>query len=126
MKPNLIIADEPIASLDVSIQAQIVTLFQELQKKYGFSFIFIAHDLSLIKFLSDRIAVMLKGKIVELADTDELFSNPRHPYTQSLLSSIPVPDPVFEKNKTIIDYDTSSFTGEGNVSEISPGHLLLT
>jgi len=126
MKPDLIIADEPIASLDVSIQAQIVTLFQELQKKYGFTFIFIAHDLSLIKYLSDRIAVMLKGKIVELAATDELFLNPCHPYTKSLLSSIPVPDPIFEKNKKIIDYDTSSFTGEGSISEVSPGHFLLT
>ncbi|MDD1690582.1 MAG: ATP-binding cassette domain-containing protein [Methanoregula sp.] len=123
--PDLIIADEPIGSLDISIQAQIVTLFQELQKKHRFSFIFIAHDLSIIRFISDRIAVMLKGKIVEMADTQELFENPLHPYTKSLISSVPVPDPRYERVKKIIEYDTSVFTGEGDFKEVSQGHYLL-
>jgi oligopeptide transport system ATP-binding protein len=125
IKPDLIIADEPIASLDISIQAQIVTLLQNLQRERGFSIIFIAHDLSIIKFLSDRIAVMLKGKIVELADTRELFENPMHEYTRSLISAVPVPDPVYERNKTIIDYDTSSFDGSGRMTEVSEGHFVL-
>lgn len=123
--PDLIIADEPIGSLDISIQAQIVTLFQELQKKHRFSFIFIAHDLSIIRFISDRIAVMLKGKIVEMADTKELFENPLHPYTKSLISSVPVPDPRYERAKKIIEYDTSAFTGVGEFTEVSRGHYLL-
>lgn len=125
MKPDLIIADEPIASLDISIQAQIVTLLQNLQKERGFSIIFIAHDLSIIRFLSDRIAVMLKGKIVELAATKELFENPIHEYTRSLISAAPVPDPVYERNKTIIDYDTSRFDGSGRMTEVSKDHFVL-
>jgi oligopeptide transport system ATP-binding protein len=123
--PDLIIADEPIGSLDISIQAQIVTLFQELQKKHHFSFLFIAHDLSIIRFISDRIAVMLKGKIVEMADTEELFADPLHPYTKSLISSVPTPDPRYERTKKIVEYDTSTFTGEGEFKEVSKGHYLL-
>jgi len=123
--PDLIIADEPIGSLDISIQAQIVTLFQELQKKHRFSFLFIAHDLSIIRFISDRIAVMLKGKIVEMAGTEELFTHPLHPYTKSLISSVPTPDPRYERTKKIIEYDTSTFTGEGEFKEVSTGHYLL-
>lgn len=124
-RPTLIIADEPIASLDLSIQAQIVTLFQRLQKEDGFSFIFIAHDLSMVRFLSNRIAVMLKGKIVELAPTKELFEHPLHPYTRTLISSAPVPDPVWEKSRVRHTYATSSFTGEGTLTEVSAGHFLL-
>jgi oligopeptide transport system ATP-binding protein len=123
--PDLIIADEPIGSLDISIQAQIVTLFQELQKKHRFSFLFIAHDLSIVRFISDRIAVMLKGKIVEMADTKEFFANPMHPYTKSLISSVPTPDPRYERTKKIVEYDTSTFTGEGEFKEVSNGHYLL-
>lgn len=123
--PDLIIADEPIGSLDISIQAQIVTLFQELQKKHRFSFLFIAHDLSIIRFISDRIAVMLKGKIVEMAETEELFAHPLHPYTKSLISSVPTPDPRYERTKKIVEYDTSTFTGEGEFKEVSNGHYLL-
>lgn len=123
--PDLIIADEPIGSLDISIQAQIVTLFQELQKKHRFSYLFIAHDLSIVRFISDRIAVMLKGKIVEMADTDEFFVNPLHPYTKSLISSVPTPDPRYERTKQIVEYDTSTFTGEGAFKEVSNGHYLL-
>ncbi|HJK77710.1 MAG TPA: ABC transporter ATP-binding protein [Methanocorpusculum sp.] len=125
IRPDLIIADEPIASLDISIQAQIVTLFQHLQKTEGFSFIFIAHDLSMVRFLSTRIAVMLKGKIVELAPTKELFQNPLHPYTASLISSAPVPDPDLERSRTRLAYDTSLFAGEGVLTEVSDGHFLL-
>ncbi len=102
IRPDLIIADEPIASLDISIQAQIVTLFQHLQKEHQFTFIFIAHDLSLIRFICDRTAVMLKGKIVEMAETKELFEHPLHPYTKALLSSIPVPDPDYERKKNLL------------------------
>ena len=125
INPDLIIADEPIASLDVSIQAQIVTLFQHLQKEHNFSFIFIAHDLSMVKFLSDRILVMLKGKAVELGRTEELFANPIHPYTKALLSSAPVPDPDYEKSRVRDEYDTSKFTGRGVFTEVSPGHYVL-
>lgn len=124
LKPRLVIADEPVASLDISIQAQIITLFQRLQKEEKFSFLFIAHDLSVVRFISDRIAVMLKGKIVEIAETEELFANPLHPYTQSLLSAIHIPDPIYEKNKKIKYYDTNIELGNQLV-EISPGHFLL-
>lgn len=124
LNPGLIIADEPVASLDISIQAQIISLFQRLQREKKFSFLFIAHDLSVVRFISDRIAVMLKGKIVEIADTEELFQNPLHPYTRSLLSAIHVPDPVYERNKKILYYDTDIQLGE-TLAEVSPGHFLL-
>jgi oligopeptide transport system ATP-binding protein len=97
--PKFIICDEPISALDVSIQAQIVNLLQELQDKLGLSYLFIAHDLSMVKHVSDRIAVMYLGKIVEMAKKKELFDNPLHPYTQALLASIPIPDPVLERAK---------------------------
>jgi oligopeptide transport system ATP-binding protein len=104
IKPELIIADEPIASLDVSIQAQIINLFIKLQREEGFSFLFIAHDLSIVRFISDMIGVMRKGKLVEMASTEEIFSTPKHPYTKALLSAVPVPDPDYEKNRKIIEY----------------------
>ena len=124
LNPRLIIADEPVASLDISIQAQIITLFQRLQKEEKFSFFFIAHDLSVVRFISDRIAVMLRGKIVEIAETEELFSNPLHPYTKSLLSAIHVPDPIYERNKKMIYYDTDIQLGD-HLVEVSSGHFLL-
>ncbi len=124
LNPRLIVADEPVASLDISIQAQIISLFQRLQREEKFSFLFIAHDLSVVRFISDRIAVMLKGKIVELADTEELFQNPLHPYTKSLLSAIHVPDPVYERKKKILYYDPNIRLGEA-LAEVSPGHFLL-
>ncbi|MDD6614760.1 MAG: ATP-binding cassette domain-containing protein [Lachnospiraceae bacterium] len=124
LNPRLIIADEPVASLDISIQAQIITLFQRLQKEEKFSFFFIAHDLSVVRFISDRIAVMLRGKIVEIAETEELFSNPLHPYTKSLLSAIHVPDPIYERNKKMIYYDTDIPLGD-HLVEVSSGHFLL-
>ena len=92
-------ADEPIASLDVSIQAQIVNLFRHLQREHGFSFLFIAHDLAMVEFLCDRVGVMYHGKLVEVAPTRELFSNPQHSYTKALLSAIPVPDPTKRRDK---------------------------
>ncbi|CAM2828415.1 oligopeptide/dipeptide ABC transporter ATP-binding protein [Paenibacillus sediminis] len=99
VNPKFIIADEPISALDVSIQAQVVNLLQDLQGRLGLTYLFIAHDLSMVKHISDRVAVMYLGKMVELADSEELYANPRHPYTQALLSAIPVPDPEVEANK---------------------------
>ena len=89
MEPELLVADEPVASLDVSIQAQIVNLFRHLQQEHGFSFLFIAHDLAMVEFLCDRVGVMYQGKLVETGETRELFANPRHPYTKALLSAMP-------------------------------------
>jgi peptide/nickel transport system ATP-binding protein/oligopeptide transport system ATP-binding protein len=97
--PKFIIADEPISALDVSIQAQVVNLMQELQRKMGLTYLFIAHDLSMVKHISDRVAVMYLGKIVELAESGELYENPRHPYTRALLSAIPIPDPQVEATR---------------------------
>lgn len=99
MEPQLLVADEPIASLDVSIQAQIVNLFKHLQREHGFSFLFIAHDLAMVRFLCDRVGVMYQGKLVETAPVEELFENPKHPYTKELLAAIPVPDPVKERER---------------------------
>ena len=124
LNPKLIVADEPIASLDISIQAQIMTLFQRLQRENGFSFLFIAHDLSVVRFISDRVGVMLHGRLVEVAQTEELFSNPIHPYTRALLSAIPIPDPIFERSKKIQYYDTGLPLGTAMI-EHSPGHLVL-
>ena len=105
MNPELIIADEPISALDVSIQAQVINLLNDLRKTFGLTVLFIAHDLSVVKYFSDRIAVMYFGKIVELADADELFAHPLHPYTRSLLSAIPLPDPVYEKKRKRVTYN---------------------
>ena len=128
MQPEMIIADEPVSALDVSIQAQVINLLNDLRERLGLTILFIAHDLSVVKYFSDRIGVMYFGKMVELADSDELFRNPLHPYTKSLLSAIPLPDPVYEKQRTRIIYnpiaehdytvDTPSFR------EIAPGHFV--
>ncbi len=122
--PKLVIADEPIASLDISIQAQIINLFRKLQQEYHFTFLFIAHDLSVVRYLSNRIGVMLQGKLVEVAETEELFDNPRHPYTQSLLSAIHLPDPDREREHKLIEYDTST-TIDGMMVEVQTGHYVL-
>ena len=122
--PAFVVADEPVASLDISIQAQIISLFQHMQREHGFTFLLIAHDLSVVRFICDRVGVMLHGKLVELAPTKELFSNPLHPYTQALLSAIHVPDPVYERNKKILEYDTKTPLGS-TFEEVSEGHWLL-
>ncbi|HLR60822.1 MAG TPA: ATP-binding cassette domain-containing protein [Lentibacillus sp.] len=105
VEPEFIIADEPISALDVSIQAQVVNLLRGLQRDYGLTFLFIAHDLSMVKYISDRIGVMYFGNMVELAESDELYRNPLHPYTKSLMSAIPLPDPDYERNRTRVAYD---------------------
>lgn len=126
MEPNLLVADEPIASLDVSIQAQIVNLFKHLQKEHGFSILFIAHDLAMVEYLCDRIGVMYRGRLVELAETEELLRNPLHPYTRMLLSAIPCPDPVRERNRPKVSPEDMVFDTEGDFREVSPGHFVLT
>ncbi|MDE7245862.1 MAG: ATP-binding cassette domain-containing protein [Oscillospiraceae bacterium] len=124
MEPELLVADEPIASLDVSIQAQIINLFKHLQEEHGFTFLFIAHDLAVVRYLCDRAAVLYHGKIVELAPTAELFSNPCHPYTKALLSAIPIPDPRKERARPLVKFDGKGLRGEGRLEEVSAGHLV--
>ena len=127
VEPKFIIADEPISALDVSIQAQVVNLLRKLQKENGLTYLFIAHDLSMVKYISDRIGVMHKGKLVELATSDELYENPLHPYTKSLLSAIPLPDPNYEKARKRIKYDPSihDYSKENpEWVEIKPGHFI--
>ena len=123
--PELIVADEPVASLDVSIQAQIISLFQHLQRQHGFTFLFIAHDLSMVRYLCDRVGVMYAGKLVETAPAKELFENPLHPYTRALLSAVPVPDPVYERSKRILPYTRAEADLNGEWREVSPDHHLL-
>lgn len=128
MDPEFIIADEPISALDVSIRAQVLNLMGQLQKERGLTYLFIAHDLSVVRFISDRIAVIHKGKLVELAESEQLFAHPLHPYTRALLSAIPMPDPASEKRKKLLVYDPSchDYTQDGPVwSELEPGHFVL-
>lgn len=127
VEPKFIIADEPISALDVSIQAQVVNLLRKLQKENGLTYLFIAHDLSMVKYISDRIGVMYKGKLVELASSDDLYENPLHPYTKSLLSAIPLPDPDYEKTRKRIKYDPSIHnysTESPEWIEIRPDHFI--
>ena len=125
VNPKLIIADEPISALDVSIQAQVVNLLMELQKKQKLTFLFIAHDLSMVKYISNRIGVMYFGKLVELAPADDVYNKPLHPYTESLLSAIPLPDPVYERNRTRFTYVPREDNGEPEaMREIVPGHFV--
>jgi oligopeptide transport system ATP-binding protein len=128
VEPELIIADEPVSSLDVSIQAQVINLLGDLRKEMGLTILFIAHDLSVVKYFSDRIAVMYAGKLVELASSDELFAHPLHPYTRSLLSAVPQPDPRYEKTRKRIVYNASAetmYTGEQvQMREVTGGHFV--
>ena len=124
MEPEFLVADEPIASLDVSIQAQIVNLFRHLQEEHGFTFLFIAHDLAMVEYLCDRVGVMYQGRLVELADAEELFANPVHPYTQTLLSAIPVPDPIRERKRVLRTFDGEGLENSEWI-EITPGHFAL-
>ena len=128
MDPDFIIADEPISALDVSIRAQVLNLMSQLQKEYGLTYLFIAHDLSVVRFICDRIAVIHKGRLVELAESEELFAHPLHPYTRALLSAIPLPDPIAEKKKKLLVYDPSIHHYDQETplwQEVSPGHFLL-
>ena len=127
MHPEFIIADEPISALDVSIRAQVLNLMAKLQRERGLTYLFISHDLSVMRFICDRIAVVHKGVIVELSDTEELFSHPLHPYTQALLSAIPMPDPERERNKVLKVYDPSVHDYSSDkpfFTEIRPGHFI--
>ncbi len=127
MEPELLIADEPISALDVSIRAQVLNLLKEFQRKRDLTIVFVAHDLSVVRFISDRIAVIHKGRIVELAETEELFKHSLHPYTKSLLAAVPMPDPQIEKNKQLIVYDADQHdysVDKPSFQEILPGHFI--
>ena len=127
MQPEFIIADEPISALDVSIRAQVLNLLSDLQKEHALTYLFISHDLSVMRFICDRIAVIHLGKIVELADTETLFEHPLHPYTRALLSAVPMPDPIGEKNKHLLVYGPSCHdytTDKPAFVEIEPGHFV--
>lgn len=127
VEPKFIVADEPISALDVSIQAQVVNLMIELQKKRGLTYLFIAHDLSMVKFISDRIGVMHYGKLLEVGPADDVYDRPLHDYTKSLISAVPIPDPEIERNRTRIPYDAQKEEMDGkerSMHEIRPGHFV--
>ncbi|MAQ85334.1 MAG: dipeptide/oligopeptide/nickel ABC transporter ATP-binding protein [Maritimibacter sp.] len=127
VRPRLIVADEPITALDVSIQAQIVNLFSDLQAELGLAYLFIAHDLSMVRFLCHRVAVMMRGRIVEIAPTEMLFENPQHDYTRSLLSAIPIPNPAQERARQRIRFDPSDHPHRPDdvMTVVVPGHHVL-
>ena len=127
IEPEFIVCDEPISALDVSIQSQVINLLHDLQEKLGLTYLFIAHDLSVVRFISDRIAVISKGRIVELAEAEELFLHPLHPYTKALLSAVPIPDPGLEKSKKLLVYDPSCHdysVAKPVWEEIANGHFV--
>ena len=127
MEPEFIVADEPISALDVSIRAQVLNLLNDLKKKKGLTYLFIAHDLSVVRYISDRVAVIHKGRIVELAETEELFEHPLHPYTKALLSAVPIPNPTLERQKELLVYDPAMHDYSSDLpvwEEIKPGHFV--
>ena len=126
VNPRFIVCDEPISALDVSIQAQIVNLLKQLQKEQQLTYLFIAHDLSMVKYISDQIAVMYQGKIVELGTADAVYHQPFHPYTKSLLSAIPLPDPQYERNRKRVIYQPTPQNEPEEMFEITLGHFVLT
>jgi peptide/nickel transport system ATP-binding protein len=127
LEPRLIVADEPITALDVSIQAQIVNLFQDLQEQLGLAYLFIAHDLSMVRYLCQRLAVMWRGRIVETGPTEAIFENPRHAYTRALLSAVPIPDPERERARRRIPFDADAArpTQGQQLVEVETGHFVL-
>ena len=129
MQPELLIADEPISALDVSVRAQIINLLNDLKDRFGMTVLFIAHDLTAVRYFCRRVAVMYRGRIVELAASDELFREPLHPYTRSLLSAVPIPDPAAEKQRKRIAFDPLVFAGReaetASFNEVRPGHFVL-
>lgn len=126
VNPKFIVCDEPISALDVSIQAQVVNLLKKLQKEYGLTYLFIAHDLSMVKYISDRIAVMYRGKIVEMGSAADVYEHPLHDYTKSLLSAIPLPDPESERTRQRLVYQPTPEKGSEAMYEITPGHFVYT
>ncbi|MDO4324785.1 MAG: ABC transporter ATP-binding protein [bacterium] len=128
VNPTMVIADEPVSALDVSVQAQVINLLNDLKKEYGLTIIFVAHNLSVVKYFSDRIGVMYRGKLVEVANADDLYEHPIHPYTKSLLSAIPLPNPLIEKNREILSYDPQQChdyrVEQPKMVEILPGHFV--
>jgi peptide/nickel transport system ATP-binding protein len=125
VRPQLIVADEPITALDVSIQAQIVNLFMDLQEEMGVAYLFIAHELAMVRHLCHRVAVMLRGRIVEMAPTEQLFADARHPYTQALISAMPIPDPDRELVRQRIFFDGRLPPAEAALEQVTPGHWVL-
>ena len=128
MEPDFIIADEPISALDVSIRAQVLNLLKKFQKERDLTYLFIAHDLSIVRFISDRIVVIYKGRIMEIAESEELFAFPLHPYTKSLISAIPVPDPIIEKSKKLLVYNPSMHdysTEQPALTDLGNGHMVF-
>ena len=128
MEPEFIVADEPISALDVSIRAQVLNLLKMFQDERGLTYLFIAHDLSIVRFISDRIVVIYKGRVMEIAETEELFAYPLHPYTKSLISAIPVPDPIIEKEKKLFVYDKSMHdysVEKPSLVDIGNGHMIF-
>ena len=128
MEPEFIVADEPISALDVSIRAQVLNLLKKFQVERGLTYLFIAHDLSIVRFISDRIVVIYKGRVMEIAETEELFKYPLHPYTKSLMSAIPIPDPILEKQKKLFVYDPSMHDyseEQPQLVDIGNGHMVF-
>ena len=128
MEPEFIIADEPISALDVSVRAQVLNLMRDLQAERGITYLFIAHDLSVMRYITDRIAVIHKGYIVEMGETEAVMDNAIHPYTKALLSAIPLPDPAYERKKELVVYDPLQHDYEKNPPswlEAEPGHFVL-